>query len=86
MTDSPMTPWNSIEGGIVDFAQRRLSHADAMASPCASCPTSPCCTYLQVHTFQVRTVAELDQAVYLLNFEHIELGLSPSGDWGVYYR
>ena len=86
MTDRPLTPWNSIAGGIVDSAPRRLGHHDALASPCASCPTSPCCSYLQVHTFQVRTVAELDQAVYLLNFAHIELGLSPSGDWGVYYR
>jgi hypothetical protein len=24
--------------------------------------------------------------VYLLNFDHIELGLHPSGEWGVYYR
>jgi Fe-S-cluster containining protein len=39
-----------------------------------------------LHTFQVRSLVELDQAVYLLNFDRIELGLSPAGDWSVYYR
>jgi Fe-S-cluster containining protein len=29
---------------------------------------------------------ELDHAVYLLNFPHIVLGLTSSGEWGVYYR
>ena len=29
---------------------------------------------------------ELDHARYLLNFDHIELGLSVAGEWTVYYR
>ena len=86
MSDSPLIPWSSIEAGVVGPDDRRLSHHEALASPCASCPTSPCCTYLQLHTFQVRSIADLDHASYLLNFDHIELGLSPSGDWSVYYR
>jgi hypothetical protein len=55
-------------------------------SPCLTCPTSPCCTYLPLHTFQVTTMTELDHAAYLLNFERIELGLSASGTWTVAYR
>ena len=42
--------------------------------------------YLPLHTFKVRTLMELDHALYLLNFDRIELGLSAAGDWGVYYR
>ena len=55
-------------------------------SPCSTCPTSPCCTYLPLHSFSVSTVAELDHAAYLLNFDKIELGLSSSGTWTVAYR
>jgi hypothetical protein len=86
MPDRPFTPWNSIAEGVVasDAGPRR--YLEALASPCATCATSPCCTYLPLHTFKVRTLMELDHAVYLLNFDRIELGLSPSGDWGVYYR
>lgn len=53
--------------------------------PCNNC-NAPCCTYLPLHTFTVSTLSELDHALYLLNFPRIELGLSASGDWGVYYR
>jgi|HigsolmetaAR201D_1030396.scaffolds.fasta_scaffold15603_2 hypothetical protein len=56
------------------------------SSPCLTCPTSPCCTYLPLHTFQVTTMVELDHAAYLLNFDRIELGLSASGTWTVAYR
>lgn len=51
-----------------------------------SCSTSPCCTHVPLHTFQVRTLRDLDHAIYLLNFERIVLGLSPNGDWSVYYK
>jgi Fe-S-cluster containining protein len=86
MTAISRTPWNSIAEGIVESEGRLLGYAEARLSPCASCATSPCCTYLPLHTFKVRTLMELDHAVYLLNFDRIELGLSPSGDWGAYYR
>jgi Fe-S-cluster containining protein len=34
----------------------------------------------------VRSLRDLDHALYLLNFERIQLGLSITGDWSVYYR
>lgn len=64
----------------------RMGYRDAQVSPCATCATSPCCTYLPLHTFKITTMLELDHAVYLLNFDRIELGMSASGDWSVYYR
>ena len=69
-----------------NFEQNRLSYREAISSPCASCATSPCCTHLPLHTFKVTNLIELDHAVYLLNFDRIELGLSASGEWSVYYR
>lgn len=86
MSDSPPpdapTPRVSLPllppGGI-DFAQ-------AMTSPCATCATAPCCTFLPLHSFRVETLHELDHALYVLNFEHLELGLSSAGQWGVHYR
>lgn len=67
-------------------ASGRRSYAEARQSPCLSCSTSPCCTHLPLHTFQVRTLLELDHALYLLNFDNIVVGISSSGDWSVYYR
>ena len=61
-------------------------HYPRTTSPCLTCPTSPCCTYLPLHSFAVTTVAELDHAAYLLNFDRIELGLSEDGTWSVAYR
>ena len=80
------TPWNSIAEGMVDWPSRQLPLEQALESPCASCATSPCCTHLPLHTFQVRTLLELDHARYLLNFDRIELGVSSGGEWSVYYR
>lgn len=53
--------------------------------PCDNC-SAPCCSYLPLHTFNVSNIRELDHALYLLNFPRIELGLSATGEWGVYYR
>lgn len=61
-----------------------VGHAEALESPCRSCP-SWCCTRLSLHNFWVRTLIELDHAWYLLNFDSIELGLSASGEWSAYY-
>ncbi|GIG23016.1 hypothetical protein Cch01nite_37400 [Cellulomonas chitinilytica] len=63
----------------------RLTLADARRSPCLTCSTTPCCTHLPVHTFRMTTLMDLDEARYLLNFDGIELGLSSSGEWSVYY-
>jgi hypothetical protein len=64
---------------------RRLSLAEARQTPCFSCSTSPCCTHLPLHRFHVRTLVDLDHAIYLLNFDRIELGIAPSGEWSVFY-
>lgn len=64
---------------------RRLRLAQAKQTPCFQCSTSPCCTHLPLHRFQIRTLVDLDHAIYLLNFERIELGISPSGEWSVFY-
>lgn len=51
-----------------------------------TCETSPCCTHVPLHTFQIRSLQDLDHAQYLLNFERIVLGLSAAGEWSVYYK
>lgn len=55
------------------------------AYPCTNCK-APCCSYLPLHTFNISNIRELDHALYLLNFPRIELGLSATGEWSVYYR
>ena len=71
--------------GVVGLG-RRMTLTEARESPCASCATAPCCTHVPLHTFQVRTLRDLDHAIYLLNFERLVLGLAPSGEWSVYYK
>jgi Fe-S-cluster containining protein len=82
----PKQPWLSILSGSVESPARTLDFAAALESPCATCQTAPCCTYLPLFRFRVDTLMQLDHARYLLNFDRIELGLSASGDWSVYYR
>lgn len=82
----PATPWNSIAEGMVDNDRGPLRYEQALESPCLSCKTAPCCSYLPLHTFTMESVVEVDQAVYLLNFDHIELGVTSGGEWSVYYR
>lgn len=78
-------PWDSIGEGLVDYSAPSRLASESLASPCASCQTSPCCTHLPLHTFTVTNLLELDHARYLLNFDRIQLGLAASGDWSVYY-
>lgn len=80
------TPWNSIAESIIELPDGPLNYQAALASPCETCATSPCCTALPLHTFRITNMTELDHAIYLLNFDRIELGLSANGDWSVYYR
>ena len=79
-------PWLNILAGTVDPEVRSLPFAEALESPCATCKTAPCCTYLPLHRFPVDTMLSLDHARYLLNFDRIELGMSASGEWSAYYR
>ncbi len=78
-------PWNSIAESVVDYGEQRLSYPAGLASPCLTCRTAPCCTHLRVQTFRTTSLMELDLTRYLLNFERIELGLAPDGEWSVYY-
>ena len=80
------TPWNSIaEGRQERRGAGALTLLEARESPCATCATSPCCTHLPLTTFEVTNLLELDHAAYLLNFDHVELGISSSGEWSAYY-
>lgn len=78
-------PWNSIAESIVSVKDVQLTHTEALESPCTTCSTAPCCTHLPLHTFKITNMIELDHALYLLNFDRIELGLSAGGEWSVYY-
>ena len=64
----------------------RLRFEEAAESPCASCPTAPCCTCLPLGKIRLESFTEVDHARFLLNFDGIELGLSRSGDWRAYFR
>lgn len=79
-------PWNSIAEGMVRRDREPVAHAQALESPCLRCTTSPCCSHLPLHTFTVGSLMELDHARYLLNFDHLELGIAASGEWTAYYR
>ena len=46
-----------------------LAHAQALQSPCFGCADTPCCSYLPVHTFTVRTLVDLDEAAALAALE-----------------
>jgi hypothetical protein len=85
--DQPVSfrPWGSISAGVVERASEALTFEEALSSPCRTCTTSPCCTHLPIHNFRVGTVGDLSYAAYLLNFDHIRLGVSRAGDWSVYY-
>jgi len=84
--DGLRQPWVSIAESLVPRADACANYDSARRSPCESCPTSPCCSYLPLTSFRVSTLSDLDYAAYLLNFERIELGLSSAGDWSVFYR
>lgn len=82
-------PWRSASLPMADQPLPRLSLGQAKevsASPCTTCSGAPCCTYLPLHRFRIEDIHQLDHALYVLNFDRIELGLHASGDWDVYYR
>ncbi|HEX2851158.1 MAG TPA: hypothetical protein VHN98_11415 [Acidimicrobiales bacterium] len=61
----------------------RLTLRDARVSPCDGC-AAYCCNRIRLHSFEVRTLHELDYAQYLLNFDDIELGIDAEGHWSAY--
>lgn len=56
-----------------------LSFRQALASPCLSCPTSPCCNLLKLDTIDFKAYTDVDYAVYLVNFDGILLQMDISG-------
>lgn len=70
----------------VPLTRKRLGFAEAVENPCLTCSTSPCCRYLPLGSFPVDSLADLDYAAYLLNFDDIEVGISAEGSWSAYYR
>ena len=65
--------------------QNKLSYSQALQSPCQGCQAS-CCTYLPLHDFQITKLSELDYALYVSNFDRIELSLINGSKWRVHYR
>lgn len=64
----------------------RLSYRQARESPCLTCSSSPCCTYLVLRKLTIGSVVDLDYAFYLMNFEGIMLGFAPNGGVRVYFH
>jgi Fe-S-cluster containining protein len=79
-------PWRSSAGESSNPPVVKLDVMQARESPCLTCSGAPCCTFLPLFEFRVNHMRQLDHAIYLLNFDRIELGLSASGSWSVYYR
>lgn len=52
-----------------------LSFTEAREEACLTCSGSPCCRHLNLQTFDIDTVADLDYALYVLNFEGIYISL-----------
>lgn len=80
-------PWETIRAGVIEpVTPRALDYRSAVEeSPCDSCSTATCCTYLPLHTFEVSTLMDVSYVGYLLNFDRIRLGLSSAGKWSAYY-
>jgi Fe-S-cluster containining protein len=65
--------------------ETKLSYRQALESPCQGCQAS-CCTFLPLHDFNVTKLSDLDYALYVSNFDRIELSLVNGGKWRVHYR
>jgi Fe-S-cluster containining protein len=73
-------------GASPGFPEVVMTYDEARESACIGCSCTACCTSLQLFKLRPADLADLDYLLYLLNFDHIELGLFPSGEWHVYYR
>lgn len=69
---------------MTTISRAELTLADAMASPCATCAGTPCCTNLPVHRLRVATLIDLDYIRYLLNFDALVVTLASNGEWSVF--
>jgi hypothetical protein len=70
--------------GAADAKKDRLSFREAREAPCMSCGASPCCTHLLLSDFQLKTLMDVDYALFLLNFDGIVLGLREDWKMDVY--
>jgi hypothetical protein len=64
----------------------KLSYYEAVKSPCEACSSSPCCYLFQLDLVTVNNLMDLDTINYYLNFDNIDICLSPGGEWTVYYN
>lgn len=55
-------------------------------SSCYACAGTPCCRYLPVKRFKVRTRADVEDLIFLLSRDRVEAGLYDTGDWVLYYQ
>lgn len=65
--------------------ENTLSYYEAVKSPCEVCSSSPCCSLFQLDLVTVTNLMGLDTINYYLNFDNIEICLSPGGEWTIYY-
>lgn len=61
-----------------DPAPALLNWQQARTSPCNGC-SAECCNVLPLRDFQINTLADVDWALYLLNFEGMELSVVDAG-------
>lgn len=70
--------------GAGSAPKERLTYREARDAPCLSCQASPCCTHLLLSDFQLKTLMDVDYALFLLNFDGIVLGLGQDWKMDVY--
>lgn len=66
--------------------EQKLSYEEAMASPCQTCRSSPCCSMLQLDVLTTIGLMELDKINFYLNFDNIEILLTEGWEWNIYYH
>lgn len=70
-------PPDSVRIDFYEFAAR---------NPCLTCEASYCCWYLHLQHVRPTVFRDFDYLRYLLNFDGIEVLVTPRGRWGVYLR
>jgi len=82
----PPNIWDSIAAArSLQLAPEVRDFAAGRSNPCLTCEGSPCCSYLPVHSLEPSTYLELDGLYKMALFDRVELGLSSTGTWSVYY-
>jgi hypothetical protein len=63
-----------------------LTYQEAIASPCTECKPSICCHFLQLDAIKTQKLLDLDKINFYLNFDNIEICMTPALEWVVYYN